>query len=74
MKIASVKINGMARPMGYAFSNVTVSWNVIDTTSVRQKESTVKIALDFEMKKIVSICTGVLATGRYVRMVNWLFT
>ena len=61
MKIASVKINGMARPMGYAFSNVTVSWKVIDTTSVRQKESTVKIALDFEMKEIVSTCTGVLA-------------
>ena len=28
MKITAVKINGMERPMGYAFSNVTVSWRV----------------------------------------------
>ncbi len=58
MKISSLKVNGMARPMGYAFSNVTVSWRVEDSVSPRQKESTVQIALDDAMTQIVSEKSG----------------
>ena len=60
MKIESVKMNGMERPMGYAFSNVTVSWRVENAVSQKQKESCVRIALDEKMRQIVSQRKGVL--------------
>ena len=80
MKITKVKINGMERPMGYAFPlkimkvgindvelpgghifpNVTVSWNVEDAASKRQKSSLVRIAGDASMKRIVAERSGVL--------------
>lgn len=63
MKITSLKINGMARPMGYAFSNVTVSWRVEDSTSKTQKESTVRIALDAGMTQTVSEKKGILKSS-----------
>ena len=65
MKITYIKINGMKRPMGYAFSNVTVSWRVENAASKHQKSSRVVIAEDKDMKKIVAersgmlLCTGV---------------
>jgi len=60
MKITSLKINGIVHPMGYAFSNVTVSWRVEDSVSASQKESKVTIALDAAMTQIVSEKSGVL--------------
>lgn len=60
MKITALKINGMARPMGCAFSNVTVSWRVEDSISKCQKQSIVEIALDEGMETIVSRKEGVL--------------
>ena len=61
MKITKVKINGMERPMGYAFSNVTVSWRVEDAVSKRQKSSRVVIGTDAAMEKIVAERSGVLS-------------
>ena len=63
MKIASVKINGIENPMGYSFSNVTVSWRVEDTLSKKQKESCVCIATDKEIKNVVSEKRGVLPSA-----------
>lgn len=60
MKITALKINGMERPMGYAFSNVTVSWRVEASASGKQKHSVVEIALDAAMEQIVSRREGVL--------------
>ena len=60
MKITKVKINGMVCPMGYAFSNVTVSWRVEDAVSKRQRSSRVVIAQDEAMEKIVAEQSGVL--------------
>lgn len=60
MKISALKINGMERPMGYAFTNVTVSWRVEEAISPKQKESQVLIALDASMTKIVSEKRGIL--------------
>lgn len=60
MKITGVKINGMERPMGYAFSNVTISWRVEDAVSKRQKSSRVVIAEDAAMTRIVAERSGVL--------------
>ena len=60
MKITAVKINGMERPMGYAFSNVTVSWRVEDAASKRQTSSRVVIGSDAAMEKIVAERSGVL--------------
>ena len=37
MKITAVKINGMERPMGYAFSNVTGSWQAKDVDRLTEK-------------------------------------
>lgn len=61
MKITSVKINGIDNPMGYAFSNVTVSWRIEETGSKKQTESCVRIALDKEMCNIVSEKRGILS-------------
>ena len=60
MKITGVKINGMERPMGYAFSNVTVSWRVEDAASRRQKSSRVVIAEDAAMEKPAAERSGIL--------------
>jgi len=60
MKITSLKINGIVHPMGYAFSNVTVSWRVEDSISAVQKESKVIITLDDAMTQIVSEKSGKL--------------
>ena len=63
MKITAVKINGMPHPMGYAFSNVTASWRVEDAMSARQKESTVRIALDADMCEVICEKTGRLPSA-----------
>ena len=60
MKITKVKINGMERPMGYAFSNVTVSWRVEDAASSHQTSSRVAIGLDAAMEQIIAERSGVL--------------
>lgn len=70
MKINAVRINGIDRPMGYAFSNVTVSWNVEEALSDKQKESVVKIALDPKMQEIVSMRSGMLALAGVSMEVN----
>lgn len=54
MKIMRVKINGMERPMGYVFSNVTVSWWVEVAASKRQKSSRVIIAENSAKEYIVA--------------------
>ena len=61
MKITHVKINGMERPMGYAFSSVTVSWAVEEAASKRQKCSRVVLAEDAAMEKVIAEQSGVLS-------------
>ena len=46
--------------MGYAFSNVTVSWKVEDAVSKRQSVSRVLIAEDRQMERIVEEKSGIL--------------
>ena len=60
MKIIDVKVNGMERPMGYAFSNVTVSWRVEGAASKRQSSSRVVIAEDRSLEHVVAEKSGVL--------------
>lgn len=60
MKITALKINGIDRPMGYAFANVTVSWRVEDSVSQKQQCSVVEIALDAQMQHVVSRKEGTL--------------
>lgn len=61
MKITAVKINGMERPMGYAFSNVTVSWRVEGAASKRQHSSRVVIAADETMGNVIAEKSGILS-------------
>ena len=60
MKIVDVKINGMERPMGYAFSDITISWRVEDAVSKHQSSTQVVIAEDADMKCIVAEKSGIL--------------
>lgn len=60
MKITHIKVNGMERPMGYAFPNVTVSWAVEGASSKRQRSSRVVVAEDAAMEKIAAERGGAL--------------
>ena len=60
MQIAALKINGIPRPMGYAFSNVTVSWRVEQSISQSQQESWVRVALDADMQQVLCEKRGIL--------------
>lgn len=60
MKITNIKINGLERPLGYAYSTVTVSWRVEDAVSKRQSSSHVVIAEDTAMEHIVAEQSGIL--------------
>lgn len=60
MKVVGLKINGMERPMGYAFANVTVSWRVEEAQSRRQSSSRVLIARDKGFEDVVAERNGQL--------------
>ncbi|MCF0142505.1 MAG: family 78 glycoside hydrolase catalytic domain [Parasporobacterium sp.] len=60
MKITNLKINGLKAPLGFSFPYVTVSWNVDETSSKHQKETSVKIASDAGFKNILACKEGVL--------------
>jgi alpha-L-rhamnosidase len=66
MVVTDVRINGMKKPMGYAFSSVKVSWKVENNQDKKQKEAEIKIALDPEMREIVSQLNGELSSASQV--------
>ncbi len=62
MKITHVKVNGMNHPMGCIMDNyVTISWNVEEATSAKQKESRVVIARDEQLQDVVCMQEGKLS-------------
>lgn len=69
MKIVDVRINGMKRPMGYAFSEVTISWKVIEAVGKKQKKAKIIIASDLEMKDTIATIEGELKSyGQQVEL------
>lgn len=46
MRIRDVRINGIKNPVGYSFSNITISWKVETETEKNQEEALVVVATD----------------------------
>ncbi len=60
MKITGIKVNGIAQPLGYDFSHVTVSFRVEGTESKKSAGSAVTIAKDPEFRDVVAEKAGEL--------------
>lgn len=58
MRITDIKMNGMANPVGYKFTDPRVSWKVRDTQAKRQTDVRIEISYDQEFADIFYVKEG----------------
>lgn len=58
MKITDVKINGIKKPMGFAFPRVKCSWKVSDTKEQRQKNVKIQVSCKADLSEPVLVTEG----------------
>lgn len=58
MKITDVKINGIKKPMGFAFPRVKCSWKVSDTKDHRQKNVKIQVSCKADLSEPVLVTEG----------------
>ncbi|MDD3218596.1 MAG: family 78 glycoside hydrolase catalytic domain [Lachnospiraceae bacterium] len=53
MKIVNVKINGIKNPIGHLMEKISLSWKVIETKGINQKNVKIEVSKDSDFKTIL---------------------